>query len=229
MNKEIKLFDTRQLAFYFDQTKCGACNACTVACKDWNQVNPGPVRWRVQFTFDVPTSEGKRFFPFAYSCNHCDEPACKAACPAGAITKDTVNGIVTINREKCQGFAVCVTACPFAKPMIADDKQEPEPLNTWIIQHPAQKCTMCSADRLKNDLKPACVLSCLGRALDFGSAEYIKTTYPDAVRLNPTDFPYAYVNNKNDTKPNLYVKKMPESGGQDGMKIHRATNYTGKF
>ena len=40
-----------QYAFYFDQTRCMSCNSCTVACKDWNQVEPGPVAWRKQFTY----------------------------------------------------------------------------------------------------------------------------------------------------------------------------------
>ncbi len=230
MDKNLTSYsDFKKLAFYFDQTKCGACNACTVACKDWNQVNPGPVAWRKQFTYETNTSDGKRFFPLAMSCNHCDEPACKSACPQGAITKDADNGIVTVDRTVCIGIQSCIKACPFAKPMIADDKQEPMPLTTWHIQHPMQKCTACSEDRLKNNLKPACVASCVGRALDFGTIEYITTTYSDAVRLNPTDFPYAYVNNQTDTGPNFYVKKMPATGGHSGMKVHRSTEYTGKF
>jgi anaerobic dimethyl sulfoxide reductase subunit B (iron-sulfur subunit) len=229
MNTELKSIDFMQLAFYFDQTKCGACNACTVACKDWNQVNPGPVRWRVQFTYEEGEVGSKKFFPLAYSCNHCNEPACREACPAGAISKDNKTGIVTINRDQCQGFASCIAACPFAKPMIADDKQEPDKVNTWQIQHPAQKCTMCSTDRLNNGMKPACVLSCVGRAMDFGTVEYINATYPDAVRMNPTDFPYAYVNNTNDTGPNIFIKKMPATGGQDGIVVHKSPTYTGKY
>lgn len=221
---------TTQLAFYFDQTRCGACNCCTVACKDWNQVNPGPVAWRKQFTYDIMTADGYRFFPLSFSCNHCDTPACAAACPAQAITKDD-NGIVIINRDMCQGFKSCISACPYAKPMIAEDKQEPNPLTTWQIKHPAQKCTMCMTDRLKNGLKPACILSCPGRAIDFGTVKYITDTYGSEVgftRLNANDFPYAYVNNKNETGPNLYIKKMPTAGGLGGMKVHKSAAYTGK-
>ena len=220
---------TTQLAFYFDQTKCGACNVCTVACKDWNQVNPGPVRWRVQFTHEYDFGQGKRFFPMAYSCSHCDDPACKNACPAGAITKDEVSGIVIINRDECLGYKSCISACPFAKPMIADDKQEPNAINTWQIQHPAQKCTMCVEDRLKSGQKPTCITSCVGRALDHGTVDYINTTYPDAVRLNPSDFPYAYINGTSNTGPNLFINPMPKGGGHVGMKIHKSTIYTGKF
>ena len=230
-----KLPDIKKYGFYFDQTKCGACNACTIACKDWNQINPGPVRHRVQFTFEHDFGSGKGFFPLSYSCNHCDEPACVAACAASAIAKDADTGVVTIDRSKCMGYQSCITACPWAKPMVADDKQEPAPSTKWLISHPARKCTTCVGDRLdKVSDKPACVLSCMGRCLDFGTVEYIKSTYgsdPDFVRLNPTDFPYAYSSNSTtttDTGPNLYIKKMKPTGGQNGMRIHKSTVYTGK-
>jgi anaerobic dimethyl sulfoxide reductase subunit B (iron-sulfur subunit) len=35
-----------QYGFYFDQTRCVGCNTCSVSCKDFNQINPGHVRWR---------------------------------------------------------------------------------------------------------------------------------------------------------------------------------------
>jgi len=128
------------------------------------------------------------------------------SCAAGAISKDDT-GIVHVDRNKCIGLQTCITACPFAKPQIAKDKQEPDRIIGWQIDHPMQKCNMCSRDRLKHGLKPACTLSCPGRALDFGTADYIQATYPGAVRLNKADFPYAYVNNNAvETSPNLFIK-----------------------
>ena len=190
-----------QYAFYFDQTRCMSCNSCTVACKDWNQVEPGPVAWRKQFTYEKDGG----FFPLSMGCNHCEEPACKNVCPYNAISK-TNDGIVYVNRDLCQGALSCITACPFAKPQIAGDKQEPNAFESWKVQHPMQKCDMCK-DRLDKGERPACVQSCVGRALDFGTKDYILSTYSGAVQLNPGDFPYAYVNNTNDTKPSFYVKK----------------------
>ena len=222
-----------QLAFYFDQTRCMACNACTVACKDWNQINPGPVAWRKQFTYEWNFGEGLSFFPFSNSCNHCDTPACLGACPYQAIVKDENNGVVMVDRAKCQGLKACITACPFAKPMIAENKQEPTPVQGWQIRHPMQKCTLCSTDKLENGLKPTCVLACVGRALDVDTVEEIQATYgsdPDFVRLNPNDFPYLYINNQNDTKPNLFIRKMKKTGGgMGGLKVHKSSDYTGKY
>ncbi len=89
-----------------------------------------------------------------------------------------------------------------------------------------QKCDMCSERRVKGE-KPICVTSCIGRALDFGLAEDIQTTYPDAVRLNKAQFPYAYVNKNapDNTNPSFFIKPK-ESSSLSVSDI--APGYTGK-
>lgn len=207
-----------QLAFYFDQSRCMACNSCTVGCKDWNQIQPGLVNWRTQFTHERPDS----FYPLSMGCNHCDKPACVAACPSGAIAKDN-NGIVTVTRAKCTSVLACVAACPFGVPKIADDRQEPEHISGWQVKHPMQKCTFC-LDRQTKGEAPACVKACVGRALDFGTVDTILAKYPDAVRMNKTDFPYAYKNaSAPDTGPNFYVKK------RGTLVKHISSLYNGKY
>lgn len=193
-----------QLGFYFDQTRCIGCNACTVSCKDWNQVNPGPVRWRKQENHEK--NNGVSVFEnLTMSCNHCEEPACLTACAANAITK-TDKGIVIVDRNKCQALKACITACPFAAPHIADDLQEPKKGENWVVDHPMQKCKYCW-ERIEDGNSPVCVSACPVRALDYGDIYDLQRKYPDAVRMNPTDFPYAYVNNTNDTKPSFFIKK----------------------
>ena len=193
-----------QLGFYFDQTRCIGSNACTVSCKDWNQVNPGPVRWRKQENHEK--NNGVSVFEnLTMSCNHCEEPACLTACAANAITK-TDKGIVIVDRNKCQALKACITACPFAAPHIADDLQEPKKGENWVVDHPMQKCKYCW-ERIEDGNSPVCVSACPVRALDYGDIDDLQRKYPDAVRMNPTDFPYAYVNNTNDTKPSFFIKK----------------------
>lgn len=192
-------------AFFVDMTKCKACNTCTVSCKDWNLVNPGPVRWRRQETYEYNDT----FLPFSMSCNHCENPACQTACPAGAISK-RADGIVVINRNACIGDKSCITACPYAKPQIADDTQEPDKDASWAITHPMQKCTFCY-DKIDAGESPICVSSCVNHAIDFGDFDALKIKYPDAVQINSTDFPYLYVNNTNDTGPSILVRKMTRS------------------
>jgi len=205
-----------QLAFYFDQTRCMSCNACTVSCKDWNQVNPGPVTWRKQFAYEDKGAEN--ILPFSMSCNHCEDPACLTACSVNAISKSD-DGIVTVDRNKCESLLACISACPFGKAQVANDKQEPNALVGWKVQHPMQKCDMCK-DRLDEGEKPTCVLSCVGRALDHGTLESLQTKYPEAVRVNPGDFPYMYVNNHTDTKPALLVKAKTVK-----TTVHKSTTY----
>lgn len=81
-----------QLAFYFNQNRCMGCYTCVIACKDWNDVPPGPAAWR-----KVVTLEGGKFpNPFAArlstSCYHCAEPACVYVCPVDAISKERKTG-----------------------------------------------------------------------------------------------------------------------------------------
>lgn len=192
-----------QLGFYFDQTRCIGCNACTVSCKDWNQVEPGPVRWRKQEAYQY----NNVFENLTMSCNHCEEPACMKACFYGAIKKRN-NGIVYVDRDLCQGLQACIEACPFAATHIAEDKQEPTKKDSWMIAHPMQKCKGCY-ERVEAGLgKPVCVDACPVRALDWGEINELQVKYPEAVRLNKQDFPYAYSNlNGVETKPSFFIKK----------------------
>ena len=162
-------------AFYFDQTRCMSCNSCSVSCKDWNQVNPGPVRWRKQENHEK--NNGVSVFEnLTMSCNHCEEPACLTACAANAITK-TDKGIVIVDRNKCQALKACITACPFAAPHIADDLQEPKKGENWVVDHPMQKCKYCW-ERIEDGNSPVCVSACPVRALDYGDIDDLQRKYP---------------------------------------------------
>ncbi len=48
-------------------------------------------------------------------CEHCLNPACVAACPSGAIYKREEDGIVLIDQDKCRGWRMCVSGCPYKK------------------------------------------------------------------------------------------------------------------
>ncbi len=192
-----------RMAFFFDQSRCIGCNTCTVACKDYYNVNPGAVSYRKHWTNEVEGSEGA-FYSFVQSCNHCETPACLSACAAGAITKRT-DGIVIVDRSKCIDLKQCIDACPFAEPGIADDKQEPISKESWEIIHPMQKCNMC-VELLDKDEEAICVRSCPVHAIKVADYDEILRTYPDAEQVTPGKFKYAYVNNENDTGPSLLIK-----------------------
>lgn len=207
-----------QLGFYFDQTRCIGCNACTVSCKDWNEVNPGPIRWRKQENHEKKNGNSV-FENLTMSCNHCADPACMKACFYGAIKKRS-NGIVYVDRDLCQGLQACIQACPFAATHIADDNQEPTKKETWMIDHPMQKCKGCYERVESGQGKPVCVDACPVRALDWGDINVLQATYADAVRLNKTDFPYAYINNETETNPSFLIKPKSKGGTLTITKIN---------
>lgn len=178
-----------QYTFYFDQSRCTGCTTCLIACKDWNGLKAGDLRYRKIVT----TEEGKNYPDISvtntvFSCNHCEKPACLAACPVEAISKRE-DGVVVNDRNKCIACGACADACPFGAPHYGDDITEPEQQNTWQTEHPMQKCDFCS-DRLEKGQPPICVSSCLVRALDYGTEDEMKKKYPnaqDTVKGFPSD------------------------------------------
>ncbi|MDY6821687.1 MAG: 4Fe-4S dicluster domain-containing protein [Deferribacterota bacterium] len=197
----------KQIAFYFDQNRCMGCDACVVACKDWNNVNPGPAEWRRKYVEEDGSFPNLAIFNLVMSCNHCTNPACLKACPVGAIYKREEDGIVLVDRSLCINILACKAACPFSAPQFADDKSEPTKDTTWQVPHPMQKCTFCW-DRLEDGLPPACVASCPQRALDYGTVEEIFERYPNAQRT-VVGFPDSTVGLygsplDEDTLPNIY-------------------------
>ena len=169
----------KQMAFYFDQNRCMGCNACVVACKDWNNVKPGPANWRRKYSSEDGVFPKLSVFNLIMSCNHCTNPACLTACPIGAIYKREVDGIVLVDRSLCYSLKLCQTACPFGAPQFGDDKSEPKKMSTWMVDHPMQKCTFCW-DRLADGKAPACVAACPQRAIDYGFIDDLYKKYPDA-------------------------------------------------
>ncbi len=175
-----------QMGFYFDQTRCTGCYTCTVACKDWHNVPPGPASWRRVFTTEKGKYPDTTVSFFSLACHHCVNPACVNACPVNAINKDATNGIVTVNRDTCLGkdkCGVCLDACPWEIPQF---DAEPDAK--------MQKCDFCT-DRLKENKPPVCVAACPMRALDFGPMDGLVQKYgnvkecegfADSEDLNPS-------------------------------------------
>jgi anaerobic dimethyl sulfoxide reductase subunit B (iron-sulfur subunit) len=90
-----------------------------------------------------------------------------AACPVDNIIKEEKYGLV-IPLDKCISCKQCKAACPYDVPQFAT--MDPNELPVM------EKCTGC-IDRLEKGLKPACVVSCPQRALDFGPEEEIVAKY----------------------------------------------------
>ena len=48
-------------------------------------------------------------------CEHCLNPSCVASCPSGAMYKREEDGIVLVDQDKCRGWRLCVSGCPYKK------------------------------------------------------------------------------------------------------------------
>lgn len=99
------------------------------------------------------------FFYLPRICNHCLNPGCVAACPAGAIYKRGEDGIVLISQEKCRAWRMCISGCPYKKTYF-----------NWNTGK-SEKCILCYP-RLETGHAPACFHSCVGRIRYLGAVLY---------------------------------------------------------
>jgi Fe-S-cluster-containing dehydrogenase component/formate-dependent nitrite reductase membrane component NrfD len=142
--------------FAIDLRKCIGCHACTIACKAEHDIPIGVNRCWVKTVEKGTFPDTRRFF-FPVLCNQCDEAPCAKICPTNALFKRP-DGIVDLHGDSCIGCRACMVACPYDQLFI-------DP-NT----HTAEKCNFC-ANRVENDLLPACVSVCPTECRIFGDLD----------------------------------------------------------
>jgi len=96
-----------QIGFFYDQTRCMECFACCVACKDWHDIPAGPAHWKRIIAIEEGKWPHLSLVHLAINCFHCAEPVCVSVCPAKAITKREEDGVMAVDRNKCQEDAHC--------------------------------------------------------------------------------------------------------------------------
>ena len=92
-------------------------------------------------------------------CEHCLNPACVASCPSGAMYKREEDGIVLVDQEKCRGWRMCVSGCPYKKVYF-----------NWQTGK-AEKCTLCYP-RIEAGMPTICSETCVGRIRYLGLVLY---------------------------------------------------------
>jgi len=142
--------------FAIDLRKCIGCHACTIACKAEHEIPIGVNRCWVKTVEKGTFPDTRRFF-FPVLCNQCDEAPCEKICPTHALFKRR-DGIVDLHGDACIGCRACMVACPYDQLFI-------DP-NT----HTAEKCNFC-ANRVENQLLPACVSVCPTECRIFGDLD----------------------------------------------------------
>lgn len=138
-----------------DTLRCTRCDDCVRACASFHDGNPRFVRQGPQ--------HGQWLFPHA--CMHCSDPVCMIGCPTGAIARDTIHGIVSINPETCIGCKTCAESCPYDNIKMVEIRNESgQKLVDQVNQLPilqATKCDLCHG----HAGGPACQMACPQDAL----------------------------------------------------------------
>ncbi|MFI9230585.1 nitrate reductase subunit beta [Streptomyces rimosus] len=92
-------------------------------------------------------------------CEHCLNPSCVAVCPSGALYKRIEDGIVLVDQDRCRGWRMCVTGCPYKKVYFNHQTGK------------AEKCTLCYP-RIEAGQPTVCSETCVGRLRYLGVILY---------------------------------------------------------
>ncbi|NBC31786.1 MAG: nitrate reductase subunit beta [Alphaproteobacteria bacterium] len=108
-------------------------------------------------------------------CEHCLNPSCLASCPSGAIYKREEDGIVLLDQDKCRGWRMCVSGCPYKKIYY-----------NWHSGK-SEKCIFCYP-RIEAGMPTVCSETCVGRIRYLGVMLYDADRIEEAAsKANETD------------------------------------------
>jgi carbon-monoxide dehydrogenase iron sulfur subunit len=106
---------------------CRDCQACLLVCSLRHEGECNATLARLAVLKDMRNYE----FDIVI-CQHCDDPACLAACPSGAISLDE-RQVAIIEEDSCVACGICAEECP----------------HNAIFYNPVQdrylKCDLCAA------------------------------------------------------------------------------------
>lgn len=150
-----------------DLDRCTGCQACSMACKEENNVphgSPDEQRLRRELYWHRVISAATGEYPaprdelVPMPCMHCADAPCVIVCPAKA-TYHRPDGIVVQDYRRCIGCRYCIVACPYGarsfnfkdqtaewyhRPDLPPDRtlngQWPFPRRTRGV---VEKCTFC--------------------------------------------------------------------------------------
>ena len=153
---------------------------------------------------DLQEVERIAFFYLPRICNHCANAACVAACPSGAIYKRGEDGIVLVDQDRCRGWRMCVSACPYKKVYF-----------NWSTGK-SEKCILCYP-RLEAGEAPACFHTCVGRIRYLGVLLYDAERIEEAASAGEADLVGAQRELLLDPRDPAVAAAARRSGVPDGV------------
>ena len=146
----------KQFAIAIDLDRCIGCRGgCQAACKLEHDIALGPSRSKIYNIGPTGTYPDLEFYFLPIMCQQCAEPACVNVCPTEACAKNSEDGVVQIDKDRCIGCQSCGKACPYEAIIFNNELRV------------SDKCDICSARRAEGDI-PACVKNCSGAAIFYG-------------------------------------------------------------
>lgn len=183
-------------AIVVDLKKCLGCKACVMACKAENNTIRG-IKWRKVLESEEHEFPSVHRSLIPRQCMHCDKPPCVEVCPVQASYIREEDRLVLIKFDRCIGCRYCMAACPYGarefnwgypedaqyfdwevegKAVLDKVRTIPPNKNPYYVGPKArtkgivEKCTFC-VHRIDKGEEPACVRTCVGRALVFGDLD----------------------------------------------------------
>jgi carbon-monoxide dehydrogenase iron sulfur subunit len=142
---------------YVREEACIGCHLCEVYCQLQHSRSKDLIR---AFKRESPRPlsrvrlEKNGVVSFSIRCLNCEDSPCVYACLTGALSRDTVNGVVNLDNERCVGCWTCLLVCPVGA--IRKDKDCKK----------IAKCDLCAKGGI-----PACVANCPNEALIYVGEE----------------------------------------------------------
>ncbi len=105
------MLEGKKLAMVIDLHRCTGCGACSITCKNENNVQ-GDVYWSSRISKTTGKFPNVRYEYITTLCNHCERAPCVKACPTKAMHKGP--GDITMHDlDKCIGCRYCMASCPY--------------------------------------------------------------------------------------------------------------------
>ncbi len=167
-------------AILFDGSRCVACQACAIACKErrWLPLAAEAGNEPVADAYERPADlDGSTPLAIALTerevpgrglvwetarrgCVRCAEPPCGQVCPTGALEIVEGTGLLGPVADRCVSCGLCAMVCPVGAPHGSGE------------HGPVRLCDEC-ANLVANGELPACVAACPVDALTFGPREEV--------------------------------------------------------